>query len=121
MRPAGNLAGVEFIAPPWQNKYWDTWIDVISESGYWFTKGAFSYFATRISWDSLTKAGPDTYLFISSEQDVNNYGSAAWDGQRRYSVRTWNKAAGVDTIGEFGQHATLSAAKAAIKQQLTNN
>ena len=120
MRAAGNLAGVEFIAPPWQNRYWDTWVDVISESGFWFTKGAFRYFATRVSWDSLTKAGPDSYLFISSEQDATNYGPAAWDGQRRYTLRSWNMESGVDTIGEFGEYETLTAAKAAIKQHLTN-
>lgn len=120
MRAAGNLAGVEFIAPPRYHHQTDQWKTIITESGYWFTNDSMRYFATRVSWDSLTKAGPDRYLFISSERDTSSYGPAAWDGQRRYSLRQWTIEFGVSEIGEFGQYEILNAAKAALRQHLTN-
>jgi hypothetical protein len=120
MRAAGNLAGVEFVAPPRYHHLTDEWKEVITESGYWFSKDAMRYFATRVSWDSLTKSGPDSYLFISSEQDTTNYSAAAWDGRRQYSVREWRPEHGVLPISEFGEYKTLNAAKAALKQHLTN-
>jgi hypothetical protein len=115
MRPAGNLAGVEFLHPPLYHNSAEQWKLVISESGYFFTKSAARWFGSRIAWSSLT-VNNTGYLFITSEQD--DY--AAWDGLRRYTVRSWNKQTGVDSIGEFGGYATMATARAVLKQHLTN-
>ena len=114
MRPAGNLAGVEFLAPPLYDENRALWEIVISNSGYFFTKSAARYFCSRISWSSLTLNGVGQ-LFITSEQD--SY--AAWNGERRYTVRSWNNETGVNTVGEFGGYDTMSQARAALKKQLT--
>ena len=111
MRPAGNLAGVEFIHPPRYHNQTDEWKLIISNSGYFFTREAMRFFSSAVSWDSLTSVG-HKYLFVTS--------GSAWDGQKRYSLNEWNLETGVDTIGEFGEYDTLKAARAAIKQ-LTSN
>ena len=115
MRPAGNLAGVEFLAPPRYDANAELWAEIISNSGYFFTKSAARYLNSRISWSSLT-VNNTGYLFITSEQD--SY--AAWDGLRRYTLRSWNNQTGIATVGEFGEYETLNAAKAALKKHLTN-
>jgi hypothetical protein len=115
MRPAGNLAGVEFLAPPLYDTNAPLWSYIISNSGYFFTKSAARWFSSRISWSSLTLNGGGQ-LFITSEQD--SY--AAWNGERRYTVRSWNNETGVDTVGEFGGYDTMSKARAELKKHLTN-
>ena len=120
MRPAGNLAGVEFIAPPHSHRDADKWREIISGSGYFFTKSALKFFNSQFYWSDLVTAG-DACFFITSEKDTATI--AAWNGQRRYTLRAWTKAGGVDTIGEFGQYKTLTQARAALqdhdKKQLT--
>lgn len=122
MKANGNLAGVEFIDVP-RNYYGarETWREIISESGYWFTKAAMNWFGCRISWATLTPTA-DGYLFISSEQQtaVPGIESTYWQ-PRLYTLRKWTLESGVQTIGEFQGHATLAAAKKALKQYLTDN
>ena len=116
MRPAGNLAGVEFIHPPRYHNSTEDWRLIISESGYFFTRDAIGFFSSAVSWDSLTAAG-DGYLFVTSERDT--YGTA-WSGEKRYTLRAWTMDNGVDTLGEFGEYETLAKARAGLKKQLTN-
>lgn len=107
MRPAGNLAGIEFLAPPLFHHAFDEWREIISESGYFFTKGAGRWFGSKVSWDSLTKIDAETYGFVTSEQC--DFG--AWDGQRRYTVRKWTKEHGVNALSEYGQFDNLKEAR----------
>lgn len=107
MRATGNLAGVEFIAPPMYHHQRQQWEEIISESGYWFTKGAMRFFNSRIGWDTLTKIDQTTFGFVTSEQDSGG----AWNGQRRYTVRKWDKENGVNPLSEFGQFDTIKEAR----------
>lgn len=108
MRPAGNLAGVSFIDAPLYHPRRDEWREIISNSGYFFTVSTMKYFSCRVAWDSLT-AYTDEYAFITSEQDS----AGAWDGQRRYTVRTWDAQNGVQGK-DFGEFDTLREAKRAL-------
>ena len=108
MRANGNLAGMEFIAPPMHHNHAEIWREIITDSGYWFTKSTMRFFGTRVVWDSLVKLNAKDYLFISSERDTV---LPAWNGQRRYTVRQWNAVTGVNGLSEFGQFATLAAAR----------
>ncbi len=113
MRAAGNLAGVEFLAVPW-NTYSDsreTWAEIITESGYFFTRSAMRFFDSRVAWDTLTKHG-DGYLFITSEKPE-------WDS-RRYTVRFWTMDNGTNPAGESCEFATLAAAKKHLTKLTTN-
>jgi len=50
--------------------------------------------------------------FVTSEQDNTGH---AWDGQRRYTVRSFDYEDGrftIDTVGEFGEYATATKAHA---------
>ena len=107
MRPAGNLAGVEFMHPPRYHNQAELWRKIITESGYFFTKEAARYFGSRIAWDTLTGITQELYGFITSEQDDGG----AWDGQRLYTVRGWTDKFGVLPLSEFGEFATLKEAK----------
>ena len=111
MRATGTLAGVEFLAPPAYHSQDKEWREVITESGYFFTKSAARFFGSRVSWDTLT-AIPSGYLFITSETS---------DTPRRYTLRSWDSVRGVHSVGEFMEHATLAAAKKALNNYLTNN
>jgi len=103
MKPSGNLAGVEFIAPPIYHHHRREWEEIISESGYFFSKGAMRFFNSRIAWDSLVKIDQDAYGFITSESSDND--------QRRYTARKWTEANGVLPLSEFGQFDTMAQAK----------
>jgi hypothetical protein len=118
MRPAGNLAGVEFIAPPRYHNQAELWAEIITESGYFFSKQAMAYFGSRVAWDSLTAltGEPRAYGFITSEQDKpftlsNGETVCAWDGARRYTVRAWREDSGIITLSEFGQFESLKDAR----------
>lgn len=52
--------------------------------------------------------------FVTSERD-QSYGSlgAAWDGDRRYTIRMANPDGSIDTVGQFGQYGSRSGAHAA--------
>jgi hypothetical protein len=107
MRPAGNLAGVEFIHPPMYHNQTELWKEIISESGYFFTKSAMQWFGSRVAWDTLTAITHELYGFITSEQDSGG----AWEGQRRYTVRGWTKESGVFELSEWGDFETLKGAR----------
>jgi hypothetical protein len=107
MRAAGNLAGVEFLHPPMYNYQEELWKEIISESGYFFTKSAARWFNSRIYWDCLVGITQDLKGFITSEQDSRG----AWDGQRRYTVRGWTKEDAVFELSKFGEFDTLKKAK----------
>jgi hypothetical protein len=110
MKAAGNLAGVEFIAPPLNLDYElrEIWKEIITESGYFFTKTAMHFFASRVIWDTLTKFDQETYGFITSERDTSGN---AWDGNRRYTVRYWAPLEGLNDLTEFGAYDNLSGAR----------
>ena len=76
---------------------------------FFFSPGAMRFFQCRVSRELIGGR-----FFITSEQA----GGTVWGGARRYTVREAT-AAGIDTVGEFGQHATraqaIAAAKAAAK------
>lgn len=60
-------------------------------------------------------------FFVSSEQHRSMWGSPAWGGARRYTVRVARYVPGddtlqIDTVGEFGEHATRAAAHRAAQQ-----
>jgi hypothetical protein len=107
MRANGNLAGVEFIAPPMHHHHAEIWREIITESGYCFTKSAMKWFNSRVAWDTLTKLTAESYGFVSSEQDS----AGAWNGERRYTVRRWNAESGVSDLSKFGEFGTLKAAR----------
>lgn len=116
MRAAGNLAGVEFISPPRYSNQYEQWAEIITESGYFFTKSAMNYFGSRIAWDTLTALDGGVFAFITSEQDKpvaisSGIVPAAWDGARRYTVRAWNMDHGIIPLSEYGEFATLKQAK----------
>jgi hypothetical protein len=103
MRAQNNLAGVSFIHPPQYHRFGDKWREIITESGYFFTKDAMSFFSSRIVWDSLTGIESDTYGFITSEQSESE--------PRAYTVRLWTPETGVEKASEFQEFATLGRAK----------
>jgi hypothetical protein len=110
MRATGNLAGVEFIAPPLNLNYelQEIWKEIITESGYFFTKTTMQFFASRVIWDTLTKFDQETYGFITSERDTSGN---AWDGKRRYTVRYWSPVEGINDLTDFGGYDTLGGAR----------
>jgi len=76
---------------------------------YFFERDTMRFFQTRIG--STLYGGR---YFVTSERD-EAYGSisAAWDGQRRYTVRRANGDGSITTVGEFGQYASSATANAA--------
>jgi hypothetical protein len=109
MRAAGNLAGVEFIAPPIYDRNAEQWREIITESGYFFTASAMRFFSSRVLWDTLTESA-GAWLFITSER---------YDSEpRRYTLHTWTKDGGIDTLGEFQEHATATAARRALGERI---
>jgi hypothetical protein len=103
VRAFGNLAGVEFIAPPMYHRDDALWREIITESGYFFTRSAMRFFNSQVAWDSLVKIDQDTYGFITSEKPDF--------GQRCYTVRKWEKESGVGELSEFRQFDTIAQAK----------
>lgn len=104
MRAAGNLAGVSFIDAPLYSANRDTWREIISESGYFFTVDTMRFFSSRVLWDTLEEVAGG-YVFLTSEAMPN--------GPREYNLRTWDAQNGVDTVDTF---PTLKQAHAARRQ-----
>ena len=94
---------------------------------YFFDPATMRFFGSRILGDAYPVAGYDASVFVTSERDRDG---AAWNGQRRYSVRIAYIRANVqpdagrecyvpahgftiDPLGEFGAYPTASAAKRA--------
>lgn len=70
---------------------------------YWFSKGAMSFFNSKVE-STLYK----NQCFITSEQ----YNS---ESERRYSVRVALSDGSIDTISEFQEFRTKDAAREFIK------
>lgn len=82
----------------------------------WFSPAAMKSFNSKIETGLL-----DNLCFVSSERDKGIYTSQglcrAWDGKRRYTVRLFIPETGeVETISEFGEYATRTAAVNAAKR-----
>jgi hypothetical protein len=84
-------------------------LDQIKRAAYgagshWFDRSAMRYFNSRIG--ERVHPVPGGALFVSSEQ-------FDWNSPRLYSVRSCTFEGSIDTVGEFQQYATNSAAHAA--------
>jgi hypothetical protein len=71
--------------------------------GCWFEPAEMRFFGTRIETGIIHQK-----YFITSEQPPH--------GARQYSVRTFDAAGAIDTVGEFCSYATKTAARAAVPQ-----
>lgn len=81
---------------------------------HFFDRDALRFFGSRIGSDVF--AGR---YFVTSERDSSG---AVWNGERRYTVRSYSYADGrldIDTVGEFGEHATRANALAAVRSLLS--
>ena len=97
--------------------YWFTSINEIicTHRGHWFDDSTRRFFGCRIL--------PTVYggrWFITSEKDngvVLSDGKlhAAWNGERRYTIRLAKADGGIETVGEFGQYATRNEAIKAVR------
>lgn len=74
--------------------------------GCWFEPSTMRFFGTRI-------CGGIQFgrFFISSEQPPH--------GQRKYSVRSFDEAGDIDTVGEFCAYDTQAQAQAALREAVT--
>jgi hypothetical protein len=83
-------------------KYWRgrDWNVIVNNSENWFSKSAMAFFGSRILWGTLRPIGGDNFTFITSEDR---------GGVRKYTVREWMNGT-VETLGEFWEHETRSAA-----------
>lgn len=70
--------------------------------GHFFSPSAMRWFGSRI----LSPVFPGGY-FVTSERDSTGH---AWDGERRYTVRVCRDDGDIDTVSDYGQFATRSAA-----------
>lgn len=74
-----------------------------AHSQHWFSESTIAFFSSRIE----QEVHGGTY-FVTSEQGP--------DGIRRWSVRSATDDGEIDTVGEFGEHASSSEAHAAAAQ-----
>jgi len=72
---------------------------------FFFAPSAMRFFECRVSRQLFGGR-----FFVTSEQE----GGTVWGGARRYTVREAT-AAGIDTVGDFGQYGTHAQAIAAAK------
>jgi hypothetical protein len=69
---------------------------------HWFSSATLRWWSTRLPAMGYTTDDQTVGFFVSSEQD-RSIPYAAWDGERRYSVRRMDFDTGrVSTVGEFG-------------------
>ena len=77
--------------------------------GHFFSPSSMRYFGSRI----LSPVFPGGY-FVTSERDSGVHTSrgyvAAWNGERRYTVRVCREDGQIDTVSDHGQFSTRSAA-----------
>jgi hypothetical protein len=76
---------------------------------HFFDRDTLRFFSSRVH-DDLYGGR----YFVTSERD-ESYGSfgAAWDGERRYTIRKANPDGSIETVGQFGQYGSRSGAHAA--------
>jgi hypothetical protein len=83
------------------------------KGSHWFAPDTMRFFKSRVSRQVFGGK-----YFISSEDTSSPY----YPDVRKYSVRSFhieeNGLLSIDTIGEFGQYATRSAALSAIRKLL---
>jgi hypothetical protein len=89
------------------------WSWIRGNTGHWFSKRTLSFFNSTIYWATLTPVGEEFY-FATSEWNNDKTGFL-------FSVRVVDKDFNVDTVGEYREHLTLAAAKAAIKKIKENS
>ena len=79
---------------------------------YFFNPETLRLFRSRISEDVYGGR-----YFVTSERDeaVSSRFPAAWNGERRYTVREASPDGSVSTVGSFGAYGTLAEAKRAAK------
>lgn len=75
-----------------------------ARGGYFFSPSAMRFFSSCI----LSPVFPGG-VFVTSERD-NGPAPAAWNGERRYTVRVCRPNGDIDTVSEFGQFDTRAAA-----------
>ena len=109
-----DLNQFDTITPPISADNRDQWQAIINGSGYFFSRKAMRFFASRVAWASLTQT-PTAWLFITSEQHQSPFGPLAWDGQRRYTLRAWDEINGLVEVSDFGQYATIEEATRALR------
>ena len=79
---------------------------------YFFDADTLRFFGSRISEDVYGGR-----YFVTSERDrpVSSRFPAAWNGERRYTVREAAPDGSISTVGTFGGYRTLAAAKRAAQ------
>ena len=79
--------------------------------GYFFSPATMRLFGSRI----LSPVFPGG-IFVTSERDrgvfTRNGYMAAWNGERRYTVRVCDDHGDIDTVSKFGQFSTRNEALA---------
>jgi len=75
--------------------------------GHWFDADALRFFGSRVYCPVLGGR-----FFVSSEKHPEE---GRWDAVRRYTVRECRNG-DIETVNDFGQYATLTAARNAAKR-----
>ena len=83
--------------------------------GHFFDADTMRFFGSRVAAYGYRGADGAVY-FVTSERDSGPY--AAWDGERRYTVRRWHPAEPhtIDDVGGFGQYRSRQVANAAVQR-----
>ncbi len=82
--------------------------------GHFFDPAAMRFFASRVAQNAYLTADENVAYFITSEQFTGSDGHAQ---MRRYTVRKINMHTGsIDTVGEFQQYASNTAATREAKR-----
>lgn len=76
---------------------------------YFFDADTLRFFSSRVH----DEVYGGKYFVTSERDDSDAFVSAAWGGERRYTVRVANADGSIDTVGQFGQYASRSGAHAA--------
>lgn len=85
---------------------------------HWFDASTLAWFGSHAAAGPIIGADGRAW-FVSSEQDRNDSGMRAWNGARRFTVRAYDPIrARVETVGEFGEHATRASAYRAMRDAL---
>jgi hypothetical protein len=84
---------------------------------YFFDRDALRFFGSRVG--STVYGGR---YFVTSERDeaISSRFPAAWNGERRYTVREAAADGSVSTVGAFGAYATGAAARR-VAEALAND
>lgn len=77
--------------------------------GCWFSLSTMRFFRTRIETELITRGVSGRQVFVTSEQ-FND------DSPRLFTIREALPGGSIKTVGEFQQYASLSDARAAVRQ-----